>query len=140
MEENKVNLYFVPNTKNKTGGQFYNLYVNRGERLDLRPFLASIGDDIDKLTDEVSKEDESFKGTGGMILKRDDEFQSVDVYSPNKEGINISPEQQTTYNQLLELVTLSNQQAQALIETQQKIQALTESLGLGEEEKGRGSL
>ena len=135
MEENKVNLYFVPNTKNETGGQFYNLYVNRGERLDLRPFLASIGDDI-----EVSKEDESFKGTGGMILKRDDEFQSVDVYSPNKEGINISPEQQTTYNQLLELVTLSNQQAQALIETQQKIQALTESLGLGEEEKGRGSL
>ncbi len=140
MEENKVNLYFVPNTKNETGGQFYNLYVNRGERLDLRPFLASIGDDIDKLADEVSKEDESFKGTGGMILKRDDEFQSVDVYSPNKEGINISPEQQTTYNQLLELVTLSNQQAQALIETQQKIQALTESLGLGEEEKGRGSL
>lgn len=140
MEENKVNLYFVPNTKNETGGQFYNLYVNRGERLDLAPFLASIGDDIDKLTDEVSKEDKSFKGTGGMILKRDDEFQSVDVYSPNKEGINISPEQQTTYNQLLELVTLSNQQAQALIETQQKIQALTESLGLGEEEKGRGSL
>lgn len=130
MDDNKVNLYFVPNTKNETGGQFYNLYVNRGERLDLKPFLARIGDQIDSLTDEVTKEDETFKGAGGMILKRDDEFQSVDVYSPNQDRINITPEQQNTYNELLGLVTLSNLQVQLLIQTQQKILELTESLGL----------
>lgn len=135
MEKNKVNLYFVPNPKNERGGQFYNLYVNRGERLDLRPFLESVGKDVDKLTDTVKKEDETFKPAGGMILKRDDEFESVDVYSPNQEGINISPEQQTTYTTLLDLVKMSNEQAQALIETQQRIQALIESLGLSQEKR-----
>lgn len=134
MEENKVNLYFVPNTKNETGGQFYNLYINRGERLDLKPFLSSI-DDISKLAKKVRKEDKTFKSAGGMILKRDDEFQSVEVYSPDEEGINISPEKQNDYKILLGLVKLSNWQAEQLIETQKKIQAMTEILGISEEEE-----
>ena len=134
MEENKVNLYFIPNTKNKSGGQFYNLYVNRGEKLDLKPFLDTIGDEIDKLKDEVVKKDKTFKSTGGMILKKDDEFQSVEVYSPNQEGINISPENQNIYRTLLELINLSKIQAQDLIETQQKIKKLTKFLGLDNKE------
>lgn len=131
---NKVNLYFVPNTKNETGGQFYNLYINRGERLDLTPFLEEV-DDIGDLAKKVKKEDKTFKSTGGMILKRDDEFQSVDVYSPDEEGINITPEEQSNYKILVELVRLSNWQAEQLIETQRKIQELTEILGISDEEE-----
>ena len=135
MEENKVNLYFVPNTKNETGGQFYNLYINRGERLDLKPFLSDLDDDISDLVKVVKKEDKSFRTAGGMILKKDDEFQSVNVYSQAEEGINISPEAQSNYKILVELVKLSNWQAEQLIETQKKIQELTEILGISEDEE-----
>ena len=135
--DNKVNVYFVPNMKNPIGGQFYNLYVNRGEQLDLKPFLEIVKGDVDKLIPKVREEDASFKGAGGMILKQGDEFQSASVYSPNEGGINLTPEQQETYNRLLTLVELSSQQAEQLMETQKQIEELTGKLGL--EQKGRGT-
>ena len=135
--DNKVNVYFVPNMKNPIGGQFYNLYVNRGEQLDLKPFLESVKGDVDKLIPQVREEDASFKGAGGMILRQGDEFQSASVYSPNEGGIKLTPEQQETYNRLLTLVELSSQQAEQLMETQKQIEELTGKLGL--EQKGRGT-
>lgn len=140
MEEtntNKVHVYFVPNMKNPKGGQFYNLYINRGEKLDLDPFVKSVKGNVDKLVSKVNEEDESFKGVGGMILKQGDEFQSATAYSPNDGSVNLTPEQQDTYNQLLTLVELSSQQAQQLMETQKQIEELTGQLGI--EQKGRGA-
>ncbi len=108
MEAKKVNIYFVPNDKNKKGGRFYNVYVNQSERLDLSPFLNSIVD-IDDLDDKVREEDESFKKTGGIIIKSNEEIESATVYSSSNGEVSLSAEEQSSYERWMALDKLSDE-------------------------------
>ena len=63
----KVNIYLIPNFRN-TGGKFYTIFTNVGERLD----LSSI-----ESYEEASKIDSTIVKRGGVILKKDEEIDSV---------------------------------------------------------------
>lgn len=107
MEARDVNIYFVPNDKNKIGGRFYNVYLNREERLDLAPFLNSVVD-LDELETKVKEEDDTFKVAGGIILKKDESIGSATIYTPDNGGINLNSEQQVAYQKWIELDKISN--------------------------------
>ena len=64
----KVNIYIIPNFKNK-GGKFYTICTNVGERLD----LSSINS-----FDEAKAMDDTLVKRGGVILKQNEEIESVD--------------------------------------------------------------
>ena len=63
----KVNIYLIPKFRN-TGGKFYTICTNIGERLDLS--------NIDSFEDAL-KLDDTFTKRGGVILKKDEEIESV---------------------------------------------------------------
>ena len=63
----KVNIYLIPNFRT-TGGKFYTILTNVGERLD----LSSI-----ESYEEASKLDSTIVKRGGVILKKDEEIDSV---------------------------------------------------------------
>lgn len=63
----KVNIYLIPNFKN-TGGNFYTICTNEGERLDLSEV---------KSFEEAKKLDSTLVKKGGVILKKDEEIESV---------------------------------------------------------------
>lgn len=64
----KVNIYIIPNFKNK-GGKFYTICANVGERLDLSNISSF---------EEAKALDDTFVKRGGIILKQDEEIESVD--------------------------------------------------------------
>jgi len=130
MEAKNVNIYFVPNNKNKIGGRFYNVYLNREERLDLAPFLDSVVD-IQELEPTVQKEDETFKAAGGIIIKQNETIGSATVYAPDNGEIKLNSEEEMTYAKWLELENLSN----ALYEQRKKeMEAFLESQRLIDEQ------
>jgi len=63
----EVNIYLIPNFKNK-GGKFYTICTNVGERLDLS--------EINSFEDALTL-DSTIVKRGGVILKRDEEIESV---------------------------------------------------------------
>ena len=63
----KVNIYLIPNFRN-SGGKFYTICTNVGERLDLS--------NIDSF-EEAKKLDDNLTKRGGLILKKDEEIDSV---------------------------------------------------------------
>lgn len=63
----KVNIYLIPNFRN-TGGKFYTICTNEGERLDLSEISSF---------EEAKKLDENLVKRGGVILKGDEEIESV---------------------------------------------------------------
>lgn len=130
MEAKNVNIYFVPNNKNKIGGRFYNVYLNREEKLDLAPFLDSVVD-IQELEPTVQKEDETFKAAGGIIIKQNETIGSATVYAPDNGEIKLNSEEEMTYAKWLELENLSN----ALYEQRKKeMEAFLESQRLIDEQ------
>ena len=64
----KVNIYIIPNFKNK-GGKFYTICTNVGERLDLSGINSF---------DEAKAMDDTLVKRGGLILKQNEEIESVD--------------------------------------------------------------
>ena len=64
----KVNIYLIPNFRN-TGGKFYTVCSNIGERLDLSQVSSF---------EEAKMLDDSLVKRGGVILKQDEEIDSVD--------------------------------------------------------------
>lgn len=64
----KVNIYLIPNFKNK-GGKFYTICTNVGERLDLSNISSF---------DEAKTIDDTLVKRGGVILKQNEEIESVD--------------------------------------------------------------
>ena len=63
----KVNIYLIPNFR-KTGGKFYTICSNVGERLDLSQ-IETVEELLEKYPTVVKK--------GGLILKQDEEIGSV---------------------------------------------------------------
>ena len=63
----KVNIYLIPNFKSK-GGKFYTICTNVGEKLDLSNIESY--EDIEKLDSTIVKR-------GGVILKQDENIESV---------------------------------------------------------------
>lgn len=63
----KVNIYLIPTFK-KTGGKFYTICTNVGERLDLTNI---------ETYEEAKQIDNSFTKKGGLILKKDEEIATV---------------------------------------------------------------
>lgn len=108
MEARNVNIYFVPNNKNKVGGKFYNVYLNREEQLDLTSFLNSIVD-ISELEDKVKEHDDTFKIAGGIIIKQDESIGSATIYKPDNGDINLNTEQQDAYERWIALDKTSNE-------------------------------
>ena len=106
MNNQDVNIYFVPNDKNKTGGKFYNVYLNREERLDLKPFLDNTTY-IDELEEKIG--DASFKKAGGIILRRNDSIVSATVYTQSSGNIELNHEQQDAYQRWLQLDKISDE-------------------------------
>ncbi len=64
----KVNIYLIPNFRN-TGGKFYTVFSNVGERLDLSQVSSF---------EEAKMLDDSLVKRGGVILKQDEEIDSID--------------------------------------------------------------
>lgn len=64
----KINIYLIPNFKNK-GGKFYTICTNVGERLDLSNISSF---------DEAQAIDDTLVKRGGVILKQNEEIESVD--------------------------------------------------------------
>lgn len=64
----KVNIYIIPNFKNK-GGKFYTICSNVGEKLDLSNISSF---------EEAKVLDDSLVKRGGVILKKDEEIESID--------------------------------------------------------------
>lgn len=64
----KVNIYIIPNFKNK-GGKFYTICTNVGERLDMSGINSF---------DEAKAMDDTIVKRGGVILKQNEEIESVD--------------------------------------------------------------
>ena len=63
----KVNIYLIPNFKS-TGGKFYTICTNVGERLDLTNIQTY---------EELKQQDESVTKKGGLILKKDEEIDFI---------------------------------------------------------------
>ena len=106
MNNQDVNIYFVPNNKNKTGGKFYNVYLNREEKLDLKPVLDNITN-IDELEEKIGAA--TFKKAGGIILRRNDSIVSATVYTQSSGSIELNHEQQDAYQRWLQLDKISNE-------------------------------
>ena len=70
----KVNIYLIPNFKSK-GGNFYTVCTNIGEKLDLSNISSF---------EEAKQLDETFTKRGGVILKKDEEINSVSFTKGNK--------------------------------------------------------
>ena len=115
MEE--LNMYFVINKKNPNGGNFYNIYVNEGEKLDLSKYDTT---DIDKFYEEVKLDDPTFKKAGGLIIGKLKTIGSLTMYTKDNGGVNISMEEQDAYNEWLELDRKSNELYEQLSEIQKE--------------------
>jgi len=63
----KVNIYLIPNFRN-TGGKFYTICTNIGEKLDLSQINSF---------EEAKKIDSTITKRGGVILKKDEEISST---------------------------------------------------------------
>jgi hypothetical protein len=63
----KINIYLIPNFKSK-GGKFYTICTNVGEKLDLSNITSF---------EEAQKLDPTLVKKGGLILKKDEEIDSV---------------------------------------------------------------
>ena len=113
MEE--LNMYFVINKKNPNGGNFYNIYVNEGEKLDLSKFNTL---DIDQFYLDVKKIDPTFKKAGGLIIGKLNTIGSLTMYTLDKGGINLSLEEEKAYDNWLELDRKSNELYDKLTEIQ----------------------
>ena len=76
VEETKiknVNIYFISNFR-KSGGKFYTICTNVGERLDLSNISTF---------EEVKELDDTIVKRGGLILKRDEKIESVNFLEGN---------------------------------------------------------
>ncbi len=67
LPKRKINIYLIPNFKN-TGGKFYTICTNVGEKLDLSEISSF---------EEAKKLDSNLVKRGGVILKQDEEIDSV---------------------------------------------------------------
>lgn len=67
--EKKVNIYLIPNFR-KTGGKFYTICTNVGEKLDLSGISSF---------EEAKKLDDTLVKRGGLILKQEEEIDSVSL-------------------------------------------------------------
>lgn len=63
----KLNIYLIPNFKNK-GGKFYTICSNVGEKLDISEITSF---------EELQKKDSTVKKNGGIILKQNQEIDSI---------------------------------------------------------------
>ena len=115
MEE--LNMYFVINKKNPNGGNFYNIYVNEGEKLDLSKYDTS---DIDLFYERVKLDDPTFKKAGGLIIGKLKTIGSLTMYTKDNGGVNISMEEQDAYNEWLELDRKSNELYEQLSQIQKE--------------------
>lgn len=130
-----VNVYFVENPKApKEGGKFYNVYINRVEKLDLYQVLpldlSSIvapNTDIDAVEWLVGQKDKTFKKVGGIILYRDETIGDITVYRVNDGKISISPEEKA------KLDTINNLDSQISIK-EDRVKELDELIKTKEDE------
>lgn len=79
-QKKKVNIYLIPNFQS-TGGNFYTICTNEGELLDLS---SIIGENISDTLTEGQKMDSTFRKSGGIILKKDQEIGSVNFVNRGK--------------------------------------------------------
>ncbi|MBE6161043.1 MAG: hypothetical protein E7158_02315 [Firmicutes bacterium] len=102
-----VNLYLLPSKKSPVeGGKFYTCFINRGERLDLIKSLPENYEEMDEDVIEAYAQeniDESFKKTGGIIIKRDETIGNVNIFRPNDGTISITPEEKQKVDQISDL-------------------------------------
>ena len=118
-------MYFVLNTKNPIGGHFYNIYVNEGEKLDLSIYDTT---DIDAFFEVVHSKDSTFKKAGGLIIGRTKTIGSVTMYTKDIGGVNISLDEQSAYDEWLELDTKSNELYEQLTQIQNEKNKLSEKI------------
>lgn len=75
MEARNVSIYFIPDNINKIDGRFYNIYLNKQEKLDLISFLNS--DDLESMVTEKSfgsASNDKIKG-----ISKDEKIKEYDV-------------------------------------------------------------
>lgn len=118
-------MYFVLNTKNPNGGNFYNIYSNEGEKIDISKYDIS---DLDKFLEDVQKDDSTFKKAGGLIIGKNKTIGSTTLYTLDKGGINLSLEEETAYSNWLELDRKSNELYEQLTKIQIEKNKISEKI------------
>ena len=102
-----VNLYLLPSKKSPVeGGKFYTCFINRGERLELTSILPENYEEMDEDIIEVyvqENSDDTFKKTGGIIIRRDETIGNVNIFRPNDGTISITPEEKQKVDQISDL-------------------------------------
>ena len=109
--QSNVNVYFVENPKAPSeGGKFYNVYINRVEKLDLYQVLpldlnsiVAPGTDIDAVEWLVGQKDKTFKKVGGIILYRDETIGDISVYKVNDGRVSITNEDKNKLDKINDL-------------------------------------
>lgn len=107
MEEN-INIYFIKNTKNEMGGNFYNVYKSSDEKLDLKPIIDKCND-IDIIELKIKTIDPTFKKIGGIIIRKNETIGSTSIYTPDNGEVKLDREEQDEYTKWLELDNLSSE-------------------------------
>ena len=95
-----TNLYYVLNRKNPHGGQFYNIYSNEGELLDISQLVDL--NDIDRLVEDVREAsgDKTFKKVGGIITRLGEKIGTTNVYNGLPSGRTLPKEVLEDYERL----------------------------------------
>lgn len=108
MKERKSHLYLIPNEKNRIGGDFYNIYISRGEKLDLSRFYQP-GSTIAEVETQMKKIDPTFKKIGGIILNQGEMIDSTFTFIPKN-----ATKELEEYQLLKEYIDLSIEQGEVL--------------------------
>ncbi len=108
MKEKKSHLYLIPNEKNRIGGDFYNIYISRGEKLDLSSFYEP-GSTISEVEMKMKAIDPTFKKIGGIILNQGEMIDSTFTFIPKN-----ARKEMEEYELLKEYIELSLEQGEIL--------------------------
>ncbi len=115
----------------QVGGDWYSCFTSCGEVKISKETISKLVKSslsIKEIEKACQKIDPTFKLSGSIILKRGTPFENASVYIEDDGTIKDDSNDHEYKEELDELIELSNEQAQALQETQEKIKNLAKRL------------
>ena len=132
-----VNIYFVPNFKNTSGGLFLDCYANQGEYLDLKNILPTTVFNFDlpgtrenpdepakndPISDYVKKNyDPTFRRIGGIILRLGERFRNISIVIPDLDQKLVSGDVKAALDKVANLDTIDVNSSDKLLLVDQKV-------------------
>lgn len=115
----------------QVGGDWYSCFTSSGEVKISKETIAKLVKSslsIKEIEKACQKIDPTFKLSGSIILKRGTPFGNANVYIEDDGRNNDEVEDNEYRDELEELIKLSNEQSNALQETQEKIKNIAKKL------------